>query len=97
VRKLERCVVAVLLLVSASAALPQGPAWPVKPIHIVVSLTPGSATDILARAVSERLSAQLGQPVIVENRPAFRSSALSPWEELRTNAALVKLAGIKPN
>jgi tripartite-type tricarboxylate transporter receptor subunit TctC len=69
VRKLERWVVAVLLAVSASGAFPQGPAWPAKPVHIVVSLTPGSATDILARAVSERLSAQLGQPVIVENRP----------------------------
>jgi tripartite-type tricarboxylate transporter receptor subunit TctC len=58
-----------LLALASWAAIAQAPAWPVKPVHIVVSLTPGSATDILARTASERLSAQLGQPVIVENRP----------------------------
>jgi len=60
---------AALLALTSWAAIAQAPAWPVKPVHIVVSLTPGSATDILARTASERLSAQLGQPVIVENRP----------------------------
>ena len=60
---------AALLALASWAALAQAPAWPAKPVHIVVSLTPGSATDILARTLSERLSTQLGQPVIVENRP----------------------------
>ena len=60
---------AALFALASWAAIAQAPAWPVKPVHIVVSLTPGSATDILARTASERLSAQLGQPVIVENRP----------------------------
>src|SRR6185369_140846 len=60
---------AALLALAPWAAIAQAPAWPAKPVHIVVSLTPGSATDILARTASERLSAQLGQPVIVENRP----------------------------
>ena len=60
---------AALLALASWAAIAQAPAWPAKPVHIVVSLTPGSATDILARTLSERLSTQLGQPVIVENRP----------------------------
>src|ERR1700722_13460463 len=43
--------------------------WPEKPVHIIVASTPGSATDVMARAISNELSARLGQPVIVENRP----------------------------
>lgn len=43
--------------------------WPAKPLRVIVPFTPGSATDIMARTVSERLSTQLGQPVVVENRP----------------------------
>jgi tripartite-type tricarboxylate transporter receptor subunit TctC len=44
-------------------------AWPTKPIRVVVPLTAGSASDVMGRIVVEQLSQQLGQPVIVENRP----------------------------
>ena len=44
-------------------------AWPDKPVHIVVPLTAGSATDVMARIVARHLSEQLGQPFIVENKP----------------------------
>jgi len=43
--------------------------WPAEPIHIVVPFTPGSATDVVARVVAAAMSRDLGQPVIVENRP----------------------------
>jgi tripartite-type tricarboxylate transporter receptor subunit TctC len=43
--------------------------WPDKPVRIIVPLTAGSATDVMARTVAQRLSGQLGQPFIVENKP----------------------------
>jgi tripartite-type tricarboxylate transporter receptor subunit TctC len=44
--------------------------WPDKqPIHTIVSNTPGSALDIVARIVLERVSQQIGQSIVVENRP----------------------------
>src|SRR4051794_20425540 len=43
--------------------------YPSRAIHIIVPFTAGSATDVVARLVGERLNAAWGQPVIVENRP----------------------------
>ena len=45
------------------------PAWPNKPIRIIVPTSPGSPPDLVGRIVGERLVAALGQPVVVENRP----------------------------
>ncbi len=54
----------------AGAATPVlAQAWPTKPIRVVVPLTAGSASDVMGRIVVDQLSQQLGQPVIVENRP----------------------------
>jgi tripartite-type tricarboxylate transporter receptor subunit TctC len=45
------------------------PAWPSKPIRFIVPFSAGSATDILARTVGEKLQPLLGQPILIENRP----------------------------
>ena len=54
-------------LVAASEAPAQG--YPNRSIRIVAPSTPGDAPDVIARLVAERLSAALGQQVVVENRP----------------------------
>lgn len=66
---LTLCKWLAAVLLCATQALAWAQAWPSKPIRIIVPFTPGSGTDIMARTVSERLSTQLGQPVLVENRP----------------------------
>jgi tripartite-type tricarboxylate transporter receptor subunit TctC len=43
--------------------------WPVKPIRVIVPVSAGSTTDIVARLVLDQLSSRLGQPIVVENRP----------------------------
>ena len=64
---LPNLTAAVALCALQAAAWAQ--AWPTKPVRMIVPFTPGSATDIMARTVSEKLSSQLGQTVVVENRP----------------------------
>jgi tripartite-type tricarboxylate transporter receptor subunit TctC len=64
--KLARIALIALSIVS-SLALAQG--YPNKPVHVIVSFTAGSATDILARTYGQKLSEMWGQPVVVENKP----------------------------
>lgn len=58
-----------LILALASVALPaSAQSYPVKPIRIVLPVSPGAGTDFVARLVAERLQAGLGQPAIIEHR-----------------------------
>jgi len=56
----------VALLAAGDGAVAQ--TWPTRPIHAVIPFGAGSATDVVPRIVFDQLSAQLGQPIVVENR-----------------------------
>ena len=52
----------------APCAVQAQDAWPSKPIRFILPFPPGGGTDILGRIIAERLAANLGQPVVTENR-----------------------------
>src|SRR6266480_263849 len=67
----------IRLLMAASAALATqafGQGYPSKPVHVIISFTPGSSTDIVGRIVSQKLSDIWNQPVVPENRPGAGGS-----------------------
>jgi tripartite-type tricarboxylate transporter receptor subunit TctC len=58
----------LFLLTAFFVGIASAQTYPSKPIKIIVPFTPGSATDVMARIVGERLNAAWGQPVVVENK-----------------------------
>ena len=54
--------------VAAAIASPVHAAWPERPVTLIIPASPGGTTDISARLIADKLSARLGQQVIVENR-----------------------------
>jgi tripartite-type tricarboxylate transporter receptor subunit TctC len=59
----------VVLLASLPLSVANAQTFPDRPVRIVVPYTPGGGTDVVARAIGERLSAMWKQPVVVDNRP----------------------------
>ena len=65
----RRAALASALSLCALPALAQSPAWPTRPVKLVVAFAPGGTVDVVTRHVADRLAPLLGQAVIVENRP----------------------------
>jgi tripartite-type tricarboxylate transporter receptor subunit TctC len=63
---MNRLLTLAALALVAGQALAQG--FPNKPVHVVISFTPGSSTDIVGRVVVQKLSEIWGQPIVPENR-----------------------------
>jgi tripartite-type tricarboxylate transporter receptor subunit TctC len=65
----KRIISSLAIGCAALAVSAQAQTFPDKPVHIVVPLAAGGAVDAIARTLGQKLSQQLGQPVIVDNRP----------------------------
>jgi tripartite-type tricarboxylate transporter receptor subunit TctC len=63
----QRVLAAAIVLAAALPALAQQ--YPVKPIRFIAPFPPGGGVDIVARAMGDKLSPRLGQPIVIENKP----------------------------
>jgi tripartite-type tricarboxylate transporter receptor subunit TctC len=91
-------------IVAATSASAQS--YPSRPIKLIVPITAGSGTDVLTRALADRLAVALGQPVVVENRPGaggavgatfVTKAAPDGYTLLATSSALTVAPAIYPN
>src|SRR5690349_18257158 len=64
-KNMKRTAVALL---AASALQAFAQSYPTKPVHVIISFTPGSSTDIVGRVVTQKLSEIWKEPVVAENR-----------------------------
>jgi len=64
----------VVISASASSASAQTQGWPNRPIRMIVPYTPGGYTDMMARLVSEKVAASLGQSIVIENKPGANAA-----------------------
>jgi len=65
-KKLAAILVLLGAVSAGTSAIAQ--AWPAKPIRLVVAYPPGGVSDVVARALADKLAGPLGQPVVVENK-----------------------------
>ncbi|MEI7678519.1 MAG: tripartite tricarboxylate transporter substrate binding protein [Betaproteobacteria bacterium] len=98
---LTGCALALISVGIAYPALAQK--FPVKPLRILVTIGPGSVGDIISRVMAEPLSKQLGQTVLVDNRPgaggniAAEIAAKSPADGYTLFLTTVSTHGINPS
>lgn len=68
-KRLVRTSLLALLAVCGGLPALAADAWPARPVRMVVPFPPGGGTDVVARALAQKLAARLGKPVVVDNKP----------------------------
>ena len=66
--RFARLLAAVLIVCAAPGALAQSPAYPSRPIRLIVPFPPGAGTDAVARLVAQKLSETMATPIVIDNR-----------------------------
>lgn len=93
-RYIQAFVMASACFVSLGA---QAAEYPDKPISVLVGFPPGTSTDSVARILGERLSKELGQPIIVKNRPGVGGSlALGELAKMKPDGYTIALSASGP-
>src|SRR6266436_7946589 len=75
-RGVAKAAAAIALFVGFGAAqsLARAEDYPVRPVRMVVGFGPGAVADVIARAMTSRMSQSIGQQIVIENRPGAGSS-----------------------
>ena len=76
--KRRKLVIALVVIAAQFCAinqpLAQTPAYPTKPIHMIIALAPGGGVDTTGRIIAQKLSEMWGQPIVADNRPGAGGS-----------------------
>jgi tripartite-type tricarboxylate transporter receptor subunit TctC len=100
---MQRRALLTLLLSSPAAVLAQEPAYPAKPIKMIVGYAPGGGTDIIARILAPAMSEELGQSVYVDNKPGASGTigalalARAPADGYTLMMGVVSLNAVQPS